>query len=668
MATKGLFIVIEGVDGAGKSTQLHILTERLKASGHEVEIFKFPRYDQPSSHFIRKYLNGDYGRASSITPYTASLFYALDRFEAAPEIKKALAAGKVVVADRYVGSNMAHQGSKLTDSVEQRSFFVWDDSLEYQLLGIPRPDINIILKVSPDSSYKMISQKKPRAYTDKSHDEHEKDLNHLKKTATTYDLMAGLFPKDFKIIDCQKDGKLLSVTEINNRLWREILALLPPPVNPGRSIVLNLNQPFEEPRAQIDATLSILASDQSGSAAKTRFEMKNISFYALDFLLTQPGINIEYQSPWQSSKNPAEMKYYVPPNTPNNLISKYLEFIESLKKTSIGLSNSLEAYSAKNRPEKKAQDLAVLQALIPLSGFCSATITGDKRGLKDLLAKLKTTQNPEFKKIAAELEKVVKDETKANFSGPPAGQILQRLIEDYTPTALSSYEEPLKLLEASPRNELDLLIDTLYPYSGLSTRELAAELDRWPYDQKLQLLKAALAEKADSLLQKARYRWDAIDDHLLFYALSATKLMRDIYMQPPSVRYGYEVPEIIEEAGLGEDFITCFDLSLEAYSHMQAGGHEQLAAYSCLLGHKIRWQFETTAKDIVTARPSKKIDAGRLRSFLVLISEKISEAQPNIGQLLMDAAAAKNKKPAPQKETPQIKRPTAGKKRKTTHR
>jgi dTMP kinase len=134
----GTFIVLEGADGSGKATQFKLLTERLKAVGYDVAVFDFPRYDQPSSHFVRAYLNGEYGPAETVSPYTASLFYALDRFEAAPQIRQAIKEGKVVLCNRYVGSNMAHQGSKLGDAVNQRGFFVWEDSLEYQLLGSRR--------------------------------------------------------------------------------------------------------------------------------------------------------------------------------------------------------------------------------------------------------------------------------------------------------------------------------------------------------------------------------------------------------------------------------------------------------------------------------------------------------------------------------------------------
>src|SRR5579862_8732105 len=209
MDKRGLFIVIEGSDGSGKSTQFNLLRERLKATGYAVAEFDFPRYGQDSSYFVRQYLKGAYGPAGSISPYTASLFYALDRFEASRDIEKALAEGKIVMADRYVGSNMAHQGSKFDDPVEQRGFFVWEDNLEFQLLKIPRPDISFFLRVPAKVSKRLLEER--AAKTGKELDGHERDTSHLKKALATYDVLSRLFPKDFRAIDCAKDGQLLGV-------------------------------------------------------------------------------------------------------------------------------------------------------------------------------------------------------------------------------------------------------------------------------------------------------------------------------------------------------------------------------------------------------------------------------------------------------------------------
>ncbi len=237
----GIFIVIEGADGSGKSTQFRLTVERLKAVGHEVEVFKFPQHELSSSFFVDKYLKGEYGPAKDVSPYTASLFYALDRFHASSRIKKALRTGRVVVADRYVGSNMAHQGSKFSNPAQQRGFFMWEDNLEYQVLGIPRPDTNIFLRVPAEISVRLMNERSKWSYDGLKLDQHESDIDHLRKTVATYDSLCRLFPKDFKKVEAVADGRLLGIVQINDLIWQTIKPILPEPRRKGKGTVLKLD-------------------------------------------------------------------------------------------------------------------------------------------------------------------------------------------------------------------------------------------------------------------------------------------------------------------------------------------------------------------------------------------------------------------------------------------
>lgn len=220
---KGIFIVIEGTDGSGKATQAKLLAECLRADGHRLAQFDFPQYFKSSSDFVKAYLQGRFGSIKEVSPRKASLLYALDRFEAAPDIKKALAEGKVVLANRYVGSNMGHQGAKITKQEERLKYFMWDMELEYNILEIPRPDINIILRVPARVAQKLVGEKrgKERFYTKgKKRDIHEASLAHLKKAEATYTEMARYFPKQFTLIDCAPAGKLLPVREISEKILK----------------------------------------------------------------------------------------------------------------------------------------------------------------------------------------------------------------------------------------------------------------------------------------------------------------------------------------------------------------------------------------------------------------------------------------------------------------
>lgn len=222
MAKRGKFIVIEGTDGSGKSEQALRLTKHLMGAGNKVIPFDFPRYNEPSSWFITEYLTGLFGTLKEINPKTASLFYALDRYAAAPEIRKAINAGKVVISNRYVASNLAHQGSKFSNKKEREKYFQWDCDLEYNINGIPKPDLNIILHVPAQIAQKLVDKKIERQYLGgkKKRDLHETNLEHLKRTEATYKHLAVLYPKDFTIVECVENGNLLSMDNIHSKVWK----------------------------------------------------------------------------------------------------------------------------------------------------------------------------------------------------------------------------------------------------------------------------------------------------------------------------------------------------------------------------------------------------------------------------------------------------------------
>ncbi len=216
----GLFILIEGTDGSGKTLQTKILVKRLKKLGHKVQEVSFPRYGNKSSALVEDYLNGKFGSAREVGPYRASVFYALDRYAASFDIKKWLKQGKIVVCNRYVGSNLAHQGGKISNKLERKKYFAWDYNLEYNIFGIPKPDISIILHVTPKISQELVDKKGEREYLHgKKRDIHEDDLNHLADAEHAYLQIAKTF-KDYKLIECVRESRLLPPKEIHEKIWQ----------------------------------------------------------------------------------------------------------------------------------------------------------------------------------------------------------------------------------------------------------------------------------------------------------------------------------------------------------------------------------------------------------------------------------------------------------------
>ena len=212
---KGKLIVIEGLDGSGKSTQSGILTEKLKAMGMDAKELSFPCYGQPSCALVEMYLQGEFGDSpDSVGPYAASTFYAVDRYAS---YKKDWGSfyeqGGIVIANRYVTSNLVHQMTKLPKD-QWVSFISWLNDLEYDKFGIPKPDAVIYLDMPVEISqnlmmgrYKGDEQKK---------DIHEKDVAYL---LSCHESAAFAIAHDgWHRIDCSAGEQPLSIEEISQKV------------------------------------------------------------------------------------------------------------------------------------------------------------------------------------------------------------------------------------------------------------------------------------------------------------------------------------------------------------------------------------------------------------------------------------------------------------------
>jgi len=214
----GKFIVIDGTDGSGKTTQFNLLVDKLKAEGFLVELADFPQYNTKSAGLVEEYLGGKYGGADDVTPYQSSIFYAVDRFDASFKIREWLKEGKIVVANRYVSASLGHQGGKIDNPLERKVFFNWLYELEYKLFNIPKPDLSLILHVEADVAQKLAASRHREDWVGKTRDIHEENLGHLQKAEQVYLEIAKTFP-DFKLIKCTREGEIMSREEIHDLVW-----------------------------------------------------------------------------------------------------------------------------------------------------------------------------------------------------------------------------------------------------------------------------------------------------------------------------------------------------------------------------------------------------------------------------------------------------------------
>ena len=223
MIKRGKFIVIEGIDGSGKGTQVELLVERFKKEKKQVVVDDYPHYETGfwGAH-AGKMLNGEFGELFSISPYLAVLPYILDEADGSKKIiGPALKKGKMVVSNRYFTSNVHQIAKKPEEEREIYANWLWDAG--YNQMEIIKPDLILVLLVDPPICRENIQKKAERNYTKgQKMDQAEENFNHQMESAKEYRKMAQKEPDRWILIDCCRDGELLSREEVNEIIWEEI--------------------------------------------------------------------------------------------------------------------------------------------------------------------------------------------------------------------------------------------------------------------------------------------------------------------------------------------------------------------------------------------------------------------------------------------------------------
>ena len=212
---KGKLIVIDGLDGSGKSTQLEITEKKLIELGHQVKTISFPDYNSPSSALVKMYLGGEFSdNPNDINAYAASSFYAVDRYASYHKYwKKFYENGYIILAARYVSSNAIHQMSK----VEQEnwdSYIKWLYDYEYKKLGIPEADSVIFLDMTIEASQKFLSKRYDGDESKK--DIHESDISYLQNCRKS--ALYASEKLNWNVVECCTDNAPLSINEISDKI------------------------------------------------------------------------------------------------------------------------------------------------------------------------------------------------------------------------------------------------------------------------------------------------------------------------------------------------------------------------------------------------------------------------------------------------------------------
>ena len=221
-----MFIVLEGLDGAGKSTQIAKLRELFHSRGIESEYLHFPRFDAPVyGELIARFLRGDLGTVDAVNPYLVALLYAGDRADAAATIRGWIAEGKVVIVDRYVYSNIGYQCAKIADAEERTRLREWILKTEFEEFAIPRPDLSLFLDVPFEFTAKKLTETREgddRAYLNGSKDIHEASLDLQRRVREVY-IDAAQQGNDIEVVDCStEEGAMASPEVIFERIMHYV--------------------------------------------------------------------------------------------------------------------------------------------------------------------------------------------------------------------------------------------------------------------------------------------------------------------------------------------------------------------------------------------------------------------------------------------------------------
>lgn len=225
-----MFIVLEGLDGAGKSTQIAKLRDMFLSRGVESEYVHFPRFDAPVyGDLIARFLRGDLGSLEQVNPYLVALLYAGDRAAFSATIRRWMAEGKVVIADRYVYSNIGYQCAKIEDDAKRGELREWILSTEYQEFAIPRPDISLFLDVPFAFTERKLTMQRTgddRSYLQGGKDIHEASLDLQRRVRNVY-LESAEVDDNLVVVDCStEEGAMASPEAIFERIMSHISPLV----------------------------------------------------------------------------------------------------------------------------------------------------------------------------------------------------------------------------------------------------------------------------------------------------------------------------------------------------------------------------------------------------------------------------------------------------------
>ncbi len=304
----------------------------------------------------------------------------------------------------------------------------------------------------------------------------------------------------------------------------------------------------------------------------------------------------------------------------------------------------------------RAQACDAVRAVLPVATTSTVGIFASGQALESLIMHLLSDELPEARQtgqalleqgrqiIPMFLERADKPERGGAMIAYRANtaEAVKRLAKEYLPDTHATATEAVNLVDFWPKNELLLVPDMLYEHSNLSLEDLQAAVSAWPYEQKLAVFKAYFGERLNRrhrpgrALEKAHYSWDLVCDYGIFRDLQRHRMVDDLNWQLLTPRYGFEIPKLVEEAGLADEFESCFDISLRLHSLLQQEGYPLESQYATLLGHKLRWKVTYNAREAFHLHELRTTPQGHpgYRKLVLQMHDKLAEVHPLLAEAM----------------------------------
>lgn len=739
---KGKYIVIEGPEGVGKTTQVEELGRRLQAAGLAVRTLREP--DSQSDLTARAIRQLTQDPRYPMNTVTEVLLYNAARSQSLQVIKQSVEHGVTCVVDRNYLTTLAVQYYGRGDVPDYDAI---NQIITFAVNGV-EPDLTIVL----DAPVQVLKERTAKRYQAERFD--DLDAAFLERVRAGYlweankrgypIIFAGGSQQEVSELIWNEAARTLRVRSkalAATASVKEILSTEPP--------LTQLNAPQTEPKPEEmlvktesgyeitdkgkeylqravtnlegnvyafynylspptiaaamarlsrrgdDMRITLLDEFVGNEGKDAKLLQRVITAYGDDSVQQLAGLHLVVENAsnlltkkleWgrlaayleqstryiffdQKDKN-GHYKYYTPPNLKPALKKKYVATMDKVfrhySKMVRDLSRYISEHSEVPQNERdgafkaavRAQACDAVRPVLPVATMSTVGIFGSAQAIESLIMHLLSETLDESqtvgqqimvearKVIPAFLERVDLPERGGATIGYRAHTYknVNKLANKYLANVYAdAVQDDITLDSYWPKNELDLVADMLYEHSDLPLAELTKQVEQWPYEQKLEVFQAYIGErynrrhKPGRALEKAHYSWDLVCDYGIFRDLQRHRIVEDLEWQMLSPRYGYDIPQLIEEAGLTEEFEACFDASLKLYSDLAAGGYPQEAQYATLLGHRMRWKLTYNAREAFHLHELRTSPQGHpgYRKLVKQMHDKLAEVHPLLAEAMI---------------------------------